>query len=226
MPAPTPLTPEQQRTIQRLDLAKRLDSGRGLDVVWIDVEGGFEQLGLQTFNGGDQSFVGGLVKTSASGGSVSAAAGARFLFLTLLLRARVGVFDMGELYRIGPEVGFHVPLGSVEPHAELGLGYAAVGGLKDTVGGGAAGDLALRGFYTRVSAGLDYYPTPIFSIGALLSTDLLVMVRPALTSAEVSNIQTLPGASATQKQSASLLSSAGTGVGGTLAVSAVAGLHF
>jgi hypothetical protein len=226
MPAPTPLTPEQQRTIQRLDLAKRLDSGRGLDVVWIDAEGGFEQLGLQTFNGGDQGFVGGLVKTSSSGASVGAGAGAHLLFLTLLLRARVGVFDVGQLYRIGPEVGFHVPFGRVEPHAALGLGYAAVGGLKDTVGGSVAGDFALRGFYTRVTAGLDYYPTPVFSIGASLSTDLLVMVRPALSAAEVTYIQSLSNVSASQKSSAALLTSTGTGAGGTLAVSAVAGLHF
>jgi hypothetical protein len=223
MPPPTPLTPEQLRTVQRLELAKREDSGRGLDVVWLDVEGGFEQLGLQTFNGGDQSFVGGLVKTSASGGAVGAGAGVRFLYLTLLLRARIGVFDVGQLYRVGPEVGFHVPLGRVEPHVALGLGYAAVGGLQDVVGGVAAGDIALRGFYTRLTAGLDYYPTPVFSVGAALSTDLLVLVRPALSSAE---IQGFSGLSAAQKASASLLTATGTGVGGTLGVTAVAGLHF
>jgi len=226
IPPPAPLTPEQLRTVQRLDQAKREDSGRGLDWVWIDFDGGFEQLGLQAFNGGDQSFVGGFVKTSSSGGAVGAGVGARLLFLTLLLRARVGVFDSGQLYRIGPEVGFHVPLGRVEPHVALGLGYAAVGGLRDTVGGAAEADLALRGFYTRASAGLDYFPTPAFSLGFDLSGDLLVLVRPAISSDVVQLIQASPSVDAAHKASASLLTSTGTGVGGTVAVTAVAGLHF
>ena len=226
IPPPAPLTPAQIRTVQRLDQAKREDSGRGLEWVWIDVDGGFEQLGLQTLNGGNQSFVGGFVKTSSSGGAVGAGVGARVLFLTLLLRARVGVFDSGQLYRIGPEAGFHVPLGRVEPHVALGLGYAAMGGLHDTVGGAAEADLALRGFYTRLDAGLDYFATPAFSIGFDASADLLVLVRPSLTADQVQQIQASPGVDAAHKASAPLLTSTGTGVGGTLAVTAVAGLHF
>ena len=223
LPPPAPLTPEQVRTVQRLEQAKRDDSGRGLDWFWVDVEGGFEQLGLQTFNGGDQGFVGGFVKTSSSGGAVGAGVGARFLYLTLLLRARVGVFDSGQLYRVGPEAAFRVPLGRVEPHVALGLGYAGMGGLRDTVGGVVAGDLALRGFYTRLSAGLDYFPAPVFSIGFSLSGDLLVLVRPAVP---LFNVQAISGLNAAQKQNALLLTSTGTGVGGTVAATAVAGLHF
>jgi hypothetical protein len=212
--------------VQLLDQAKALDSGRRLEWLWFDVDGGFEQLGLQALNGGDQGFVAGFVKTSSSGGAVSAAAGARFLFLTLLLRARVGVFDSGQLYRVGPEVGFHVPLGRLEPHAAVGLGYAAVSNLQDTVGGAAASALALRGFYSRVSGGLDYFLTPAFSLGAAASADLLVLVRPSLTSAQVQLIQANAGVPTAMKMSASLLTSTGTGVGGTIAVTGVAGLHF
>lgn len=226
MPPPTPLTPEQVRTIQLLDAAKREDSGRRLEWVWADVNGGFEQLGLQTLNGGDQGFVGGLVKTSSSGGVVGAAAGARFLYLTLLLRARVGVFDSGQLYRVGPEVGFHVPMGRLEPHASLGLGFAAMGNLHDTVGGAAAAAMALRGFYTRLSAGVDYFPTPAFSLGVGVSSDLMVLVRPSLTQAQVMQIQSSPGITAAQKSGAALLTQTGTGVGGTVAATAMAGLHF
>jgi hypothetical protein len=226
IPPPAPLTPAQLRTVQRLDQAKREDSGRGLEWVWSDVDGGFEQLGLQTFNGGNQKFAGGFVKTSSSGGAVGAAVGARFLFLTLLLRARVGIFDIGQLYRIGPEAGFHVPIGRVEPRVALGLGYAAMGGLRDTVGGAAEADLALRGFYARLNAGLDYFATPVFSIGFDVSGDLLVLVRPSITADQVQQIQASPGVDAAHKATAQLLTSTGTGVGGTLAVTAVAGLHF
>jgi hypothetical protein len=225
MPPPAPMTPEQLRTVQLLDAAKREDSGRRLEWLWFDVDGGFEQLGLQALNGGDQGFVAGFVKTSSSGGAVSAGVGARFLFLTLLLRARVGVFDSGQLYRVGPEAGFHVPLGRLEPHVALGLGYAAMGNLHDTQNG-AASAIALRGFYSRVSGGVDYFLTPAFSIGAAASADLLVLVRPALTSAQVQVLQANGNVDTAHKSSAALLTSTGTGVGGTIAVTGVAGLHF
>ena len=225
IPPPPPLTPEQQRTVQLLDEARQEDSGRRLEWVWADVTGGFEQLGLQTLNGGDLGFVGGLVNTSASGGAVSAGIGARLLYFTLLLRGRIGIFNNGQLYRIGPEAGFHVPLGRVEPHVALGLGFATMGNLHDNVGG-AASAITLRGFYTRVSAGLDYYLAPAFSLGLDVSTDLLGLVRPSLTMPQVQLIQASPGLSAAQKTTAGLLTSTGTGWGGTVAACALLGLHF
>jgi hypothetical protein len=224
IPPPPPPTPEQLRTLQLLDAARRQDSGRGLEWVWADVAAGFEQLGLQSLSGGDPGFVAGLVNTSASGGAVSAGVGARLLFFTLLVRGRIGVFDNGQLYRIGPEVGFHVPLGRIEPHVGLGLGFAAMGNLHDKVGGAAAG-IGLRGFYTRADAGVDYYLSPAFSVGVDLSTDLLGMVRPALTTAQVQVIQGAAGLDAAQRASAGLLTSTGTGWGGTVALSAQLGIH-
>jgi hypothetical protein len=223
---PPPPTPAQIRTVQELDQAKRDDAGRRLEWVWSDVQGGFEQLGMQTLNGGARSFVAGFVDTSSSGGCVSVGAGARLLFFTFLLRGRLGVFDSGLLYRIGGEAGLHIPLGNVEPHLALGLGYAAMGGLHDTVGGAAAQAIAIRGFYTRVTAGLDYYVTPIFSVGADLSTELLGLTRPALTAAEVQNVKDSPGVGASFKSNADLLAGAGTGWGGTVAVVGALGLHF
>jgi hypothetical protein len=224
MPVATPPSPAQIETTQRLDQAHAEDSGRRLEWVWIDASGGFEQLGMQTFNGGNQGFVGGLVKTSSSGGVVNLAAGARLLFFTLLLRGRVGVFDTGQLFRVGPEVGFHVPLGRIEPHVELGAGYGAMANLKDEVGGVAASLLPLRGFYARVGAGVDFFLAPAFSLGLNVTSELLALFRGSLTPAEVSQLKLmLPPARAS---SADLLTSTGTGLGGTLAVTGVAALHF
>jgi len=214
------------RTVQQLDQAKQDDAGRRLEWVWIDVQGGFEQLGMQTLNGGARGFVAGFVDTSSSGGFVGVGAGARLLFFTFLLRGRLGVFDSGILYRVGPEAWFHIPFGNVEPHLSLGLGYAAMGDLHDTVGGAAADVIALRGFYTRFTAGLDYYVTPIFSVGADLSTELLGLTRPALTAAEVQAVKDSPGVGASLKSNADLLATGGTGWGGTVAVVGSLGLHF
>lgn len=225
LPPQTPPSPESIKTTQELDDAKREDAGRKLEWVWADVSGGFEQLGLETFGGG-KSFLAGMVPTSASGGVVSAAAGARLLFFTLLLRGKVGIFDSGQLYRLGLEAGFHVPLGNVEPRVEIGAGYAQMANLHDDVGGAAAEAISLRGFSAHAGGGVDYYVTPVFSIGGDFSAELLGLVRPALSKAQVTNIEETKGISSTLKGNAGLLLDGATGWGGTLAATAVLGLHF
>jgi hypothetical protein len=222
-----PPTEAQLATVRRLDQAKLDDSGRRLTFVWIDAHGGFEQLGMTAFSG-NPGFGAGFVKTSASGGVVDVAAGAQLLFFTLLLRGRIGAFDSGQLYRVGPEVGFHIPLGRVEPHVGLGLGYAGMGGLHETVAldSVSAAAFTIRGFYARVDGGIDFYPAPAFSIGADVSAELLGLFRTALTKAEVTGIVATPNLSASLVKSAPLLLQSGTGWGGTIALTGVAALHF
>ena len=223
LPVATPPTPAMIETVRMLDEAKREDSGLGLTWVWIDVQGGFEQIGLQALNGGNRSFVAGFADTSGSGGVVGVGAGVRLLFFTLLLRGRVGVFSGGQLYRAGAEAGFHIPLGRVEPHLALGVGYAGVGNLQDATGGVG---LSIRGFYTRADAGLDYYLAPAFSLGLGVSSELLGLSRAALSAVSVQQINANPAVPASLKASTGLLEQGATGWGGTLAVTMTAGLHF
>jgi hypothetical protein len=223
LPVATPPSPAALETMRLLDQAKLDDSGRGLSWVWVDAQGGFEQLGMQALNGGNKGFVAGFADTSGSGGVVSVGAGARLLFFTLLARGRVGVFGSGQLYRAGAEAGFHIPLGRVEPRLALGLGYAGMGGLHDATGGVG---LSIRGFYTRAEAGLDYYPAPVFSVGLGVSGELLGLSRAALSSAAVTQIKGNLAIPASLRANADLLAQGGTGWGGTLAVTAVTGLHF
>jgi hypothetical protein len=221
VPQVSPPTPEVIRTLQMLDQAKQDDAGRRLEWVWIDVQGGFEQLGMQVFSGG-QGFSGGFFPTSSSGGVVSLAAGARLLFFTLLVRGRAAVFDSGQLFGVGPELGFHVPLGRVEPHVELGTGYAAMANLHDSIPGTAGSAITLRGFSLRAGAGLDYYVASMVSLGLDVSAELLGLFRPALSAMQVAAIKTAaPGVG-----SADLLSQSSSAWGGTLAVTAILGLHF
>jgi hypothetical protein len=162
------------------------------------------------------------MKASAPGGLVSVGAGARLLFFTFLLRGALGLGGAGQLWRVGPEIGFHVPLGNVEPHVEIGGGYAAFGKITDQAGGVAAPLLSLRGGYGRVGAGVDYYVVPAFSIGGALSAEILGLKRPALTTAQVDAItQVAPAGS-----SPSLLTQSGSGVGGSVSLALVLGLHF
>lgn len=214
---------DARETEQRLDQAKTADAGRRLEWVWIDVHAGFQQLGLQTFKG-DQSLTGGFVPTSASGGVVAAGAGARLLFLTLLARGRIGFSRVGQLYELGGEVGFHVPLGSVEPHVQLGAGYAAAAHLHDDVNGAAASAIALRGFYARAGGGVDVFVLPVLSIGLDLSAELLGVSRAGLADVDVARLKSsLP---ADRQASASLLHADASSLGGAVSATAVLGLHF
>lgn len=172
---PSPPLPGAAELERKLDQSKVVDGGRRLEWVWIDAHGGFEQLGLTTFKG-DASFAPG--KTSSSGAVVGVGVGARLLFFTLLARARLGIGPIGHFYRVGGEVGFHIPLGRVEPHVELGGGYATFGHMNDP----AASPLAIRGGYGRVGVGLDYFVASVFSIGASASAEILALGNGAASS--------------------------------------------
>jgi hypothetical protein len=185
---PSPPMQGAQELEQKLEESKRADAGRKLEWVWIDLHGGFEQVGVTTFKGDSAITSGG--PTSSSGGVIGGAIGARLLFLTLLLRARAGFGAIGHLFRIGPEIGLHVPLGRVEPHVELGAGFAA---FTHLAGGGSR---PLGGF-GRVGFGVDFFLAPVFSLGIGLTTEILGL-RTANASA----------------------------VGGTIAATSTAGLHF
>ncbi|MGK3991219.1 hypothetical protein WME99_49680 [Sorangium sp. So ce136] len=221
-PEPEPVSPDD--TEQRLEEAKKEDSGRGLELVWLSVEGGYENVGLQTFNIDEEELTAGFISSSANGGVVGAGVGVRLLFLTLGARGRVGFFHDWQLFSAGGEVGMHLPLGKLDPHIDLGFGYAGLGSFKSAVSG-AADAIAIRGFYGRISGGLDLYLSPVFSIGASASWELLALTRPGLTSAEIERIK---GEAATtpQQAKADLLAAEGSSVGSALALTAVAGLHF
>jgi hypothetical protein len=176
---------------------------------------------MAAFSGGP-ALSGGFFPTSSSGGVVSVAAGARLLFLTIVVRGRVGVFDSGQLFRVGPEVGFHVPLGRVEPHVELGAGYAAMDNLHDSIGGAAGSAIALRGLDARAGVGVDYYVAPVFSLGLAASAGVLGLFRSALSTSQVTAIKS----AATGAGSPDLLTQSASAWGGTVTVTAILGLHF
>ena len=222
--APVVPAPGVRETERLLDEAKVEDAGRRLEWLWLDVQAGFAQLGLQSLKG-DRSLTGGFVPTSSSGGVLSAGLGVRLLFLTLLARGRVGLSSVGQLYELGGEAGFHVPLGHLEPHLQLGAGYATMAHLHDDVSGAAASLIGLRGFYARAGGGLDVFVLPVLSLGVDVSAELLGLHRAALGEGEVAALKSSPGLSAAQQSSADLLRAEASSLGGVLSATAVLGLH-
>jgi hypothetical protein len=221
-PSSTP-TPEE-KTEKDLEEAEEKDSGRGLSFFYLNVEGGFEHVGLQTFNVDEQNFTAGFIETTATGGVIGAGIGARLLFLTVGARGRIGLLDAWQLFSVGGELGFHIPIGRIEPYFHLGGGYSAVGSFSDTLLGSDPA-VSIRGFYARAGGGLDFFVTSVFSIGASATWEFMAMTRPGLSPTEITSIQEQPSLDTAQRAQADLLKFEGSGYGSAVAITGVLGLH-
>ncbi|HYP98374.1 MAG TPA: hypothetical protein VER96_06855 [Polyangiaceae bacterium] len=211
-------TPETQTEAQ-LDRADKEDSGRGLEFAWLNAEFGPQYVGLQALKA-DNLVDGTLVDSKGVGMTYGAGLGVRLLAFTLGARFRFGNFSDWQLWTLGAEAGMHIPLGRLEPYFTLGAGYASLGGFKpDAV---TPYKPSAHGFDVRGSAGLDYYLSNTFSVGANLSGDLLFLSRSA------SGALPLPGGASPESQAANAFyggqDGSGIGAGGTLSL--VLGLHF
>jgi hypothetical protein len=224
-PQPQPQKKPDPTTEEELDDAKKKDSGRGLSFFYLDAEGGFEHVGLQTFNIDEENFTAGFVDTESSGAVIGAGVGVQLLFLTVGARGRVGFFDAWQLFSVGGEIGFRFPIGRLEPHFGLGAGYTALGSFNDAISG-AADAISIHGIHARVGGGLDFFPTSILSIGANVSWEFLALTRPGISFEELQKIQSDPATTDVQRAKAELLQVEGSGYGSAIAITGVVGLHF
>ena len=198
------------------------DSGRSLSWFWLDVDGGFQHVGLETFGVDKSNLTAGFVSSEANGSYVSAGLGLQLLFLRVGPRARVGFFEDWQLFSVGGEVSLRFPLGFLEPHIDLGGGYTALGSLS--TGGLAALSKSARveGGYGRIGGGLDIFIGDAFSIGPYASWEVMGLKRPgvALADLDPTHVSSLTDA---QKTAAAI---DGSGYGSTLTAGARVGLSF
>lgn len=165
--------PAESATERQLDEAKEKDSGRGLSWFWVDAQAGYQHVGLRTFSSAD--YIEGF-STTANGGVIAPGLGARLLFFTVGARANFGFFESWDLFTVGGEIGMRIQKGRFEPHLDIGGGYAALGSFKEQR------DAHINGFYVRIGGGLDYFVTPIVSVGGALNFELLHLGSPAIDS--------------------------------------------
>jgi hypothetical protein len=195
-----------------LEAAGEQDSGRGLEFVYFDVEGGFEFAALDAI-----TKTGTLVpegsKTSAAGALVGVAAGLRLLYFTAGPHFRLAHASDWDLWTLNLDLGWRIPLGRLEPHGHIGGGYAKLGHSADNLLGAARG-VSVSGFDFRFGGGFDYYAANVFSIGATLDVELVRLARSAVALQPTD----VPAASAFGASASSL----GLAVTGA----AVVGFHF
>ena len=206
-------------TERQLDRAEKEDAGRGLEFFYFNVETGYEQLGLETFKSDGLTYASS-VNTKDGGMMFGAGAGLRLLFVTIGARARLGNFSQWNVATLNGEFGIHIPLGDLEPYFTLGGGYAFLGAM-DQKNWGAG--VSIRGYDIRGGFGLDYYVTPVFSIGGNFTGEVLGLTRPGVDiSAAAATAQ--PGQLDANSQQ--IAKADGSSMGAAFSASAVLGLHF
>lgn len=229
-PPPSTTTPQPgvgapSQTEKDLDKAQKEDSKRGLEWFWLNAEGGFSYVDMRTFVVDNKDFTAGFIPTQSLGGMVGAGLGVRLIFLTLGARGRIGFYDPWNMFTVGGEIGVHIPLGKIEPHFELGGGYAALGNVNGLIKG-STDAISISGGYGRLSAGLDIFATPWLSIGFLASGEFLGLVRPGMTDAQIAAIKADPKINDIQKAAADGFGTEGSSFGLAGGATLVVGLHF
>jgi hypothetical protein len=208
-PQPT----HQTDTERRLAESEKADAGRGLEWVYFNVQGGYQYLGLETLKSDGLTY-GDTVNPTAGGPMIGAAAGIRLVLYTLGVHARLGLFEHFNLATLNGEAGVRIPLGSLEPYFHFGGGYAFLSALDTNDWGGKP---TPRGWNARLGAGIDYYVTSTFSVGANITGDALFLSRSGV---EVADGTPLDAASR------KVAEADGSGVGASITTSALLGLHF
>ena len=153
------------------------DSGLGLEWVYLNADAGFGYANLESFS----TTTLGMQKTASSGPAFGVGAGVRLLFLTLGVRARDLILDMGNLWELGGEAAFHIRVWHIDPYFGVRGGYNFVGSLGTDTVGAAVGNtqgLSVHGFNVGPMAGIDIYFNHNFSIGADVDAQFLFISRP------------------------------------------------
>ena len=202
-PGQVPATNEQAQqaeTHQRLDEAERKDSGRKFELFWLDGQIGGSYINMKQFS--SETFS--IENASAGGPSFGIGAGVRLVVFVAGARLRHHALSSFNMWQINAEAGLKVPIGNLDLLFQLNGGYSFVGRLGDAGGATstntplATDSVSIRGFNAGLEFGLDYYVSPVFSVGAGVLADFLLLNRPAvaipagLTDAQRAAIQNDP----------------------------------
>jgi hypothetical protein len=149
-------------------------SAKGPDLLFFETETGATYVGLQTLNV-KRDVVPTSTRSEDVGGFFGLAGGLKLLFLSVGPHARFGRFQDWDLWTLDLDVGFHAPLGPIEPFLRLGGGYARLSRAFDKVRNG--GSLRSDGYNLSLALGVDYFVTSYLTIGGRVSGELIGLHR-------------------------------------------------
>lgn len=167
-------------TQQKLDEAEREDSGRQFEIFWLNTQLGASYIDMRQFS--EETL--GLAKADSAGPMFSLGAGLRFVVLVLGVRAKYNALSAFNMWQLNVEAGFKIPISKVDILLGGHGGYSFVGSLGDGAVA-TSGDVptrsdavSVRGFNAGLDFAVDYYITPIFSVGGGIFGDFLYLNRP------------------------------------------------
>lgn len=176
-----PQNQPQDATKAKLDEAEREDSGRNFELFWIDSYLGISNINMSQFSSDTLQ----IEKASSTGPMVALGAGIRLVVLVLGVRARYNALSAFNMWQLNGELGFKIPISKFDLLIGAHGGYSFVGSVGDGTAASSSSAVPtnndavkIRGFNAGLDLALDYYITPIFSVGAGFMADFLFLNRP------------------------------------------------
>jgi len=169
-------------TAQRLDTAEREDSGRQFEIFWMDAQLGGSYINMKQFS--EETL--GIVNADSGGPMFSLGAGLRFVVLVLGVRAKYNALSAFNMWQLNLEAGVKLPIDKFDIMFGAHGGYSFVGSLGDSALATSSAvptstdAVSVRGFNAGLDFAVDYYVTPVFSVGGGLFGDFLYLNRPAV----------------------------------------------
>lgn len=194
--------PPQSSTQERLDQSKQEDSGRGLEFLYLNAQGGYAYNALQSLSQNNPLQ---MTNTDIGGPMIGAEAGVRLLFFTLGMRFRYQML-MGSdgstppqsvsmnIWQLNLVAGFHIQAGKWDPYISVHGGFSAIGNvdknnLTSTVISGLpagltstdiANGISTKGGNVGLGFGADYYLLRFLSLGVDAGFELIFLHRDPL----------------------------------------------
>jgi hypothetical protein len=161
---------------EKLGADEKKDSGRGLEWVYLNADGGFAYTDMGSFGSTKLS----VQNTPSSGPTFGVGAGIRLFILTIGARANLDLLSSYDLWRLDGEIGIHIPIGHWDPYIGLHGGYCFVGSLQDGLSGSS--NVSISGGDAGLALGVDYYFNHFVSLGLEASGSILFLhsAPPAL----------------------------------------------
>jgi hypothetical protein len=207
------------------------DSGLGLEWVYITAGGGGAYTNMESLSASNFQ----VQQATSSGGEFDVGAGVRLLFFSAGLRARDLQLSAFNLWELDAEAALHMRVWHIDPYLGARGGYVTVGGLNAAESNASSGSATstaanssenVHGFNVGPMFGIDIYFSSLFSLGAEVNAEFLILERPPLPiPASVQAAQAASGVTLTPSQQA-LYSQSGSSVGVGVVGNAHLGIHF
>jgi len=217
-------SPEQAPLPPIQPVEESSDSGLGLEWVYFTAGGGGAYTNMVSFSASNLQ----VPQSTSSGGEFDVGAGVRLLFFSAGLRARDLQLSAFNLWELDAEAALHMRVWHIDPYLGARGGYVTVGGLN-AAESNANSSMAtsttttssenVHGFNVGPMLGIDIYFSSLFSLGAEVNAEFLILERPPVPIPAGVSSQLTPSQQALYQQSGS---SAGVGVVG----GAHLGIHF